>query len=63
MEQDWRSKDAEKGNHFVVTERGYEKTPDKVKPERKVGEPIRGFEYRVPMSWIAKGYVEEKKKV
>lgn len=50
---------AEKKNHFVLTEHGYRNTPDKVKPERKVGEPIKGFEYKVPSLWIEKGYVEE----
>ncbi len=60
MEMNWSYENAAEGKHFVVTELGYEKTPDKVKPERKIGEPIRGFEYRVPVSWIEKGYVEEK---
>lgn len=52
---------AKKGYHFVLTKKGYKKTPDKVKPERKAGYPVRGFERRVPTSWIEKGYVEEIK--
>lgn len=51
---------ADKGKHFVVTEYGYEKTPDRVKPERKVGAPIEDYEYRVPTSWVDKGYVKEE---
>lgn len=47
------------GKHFVLTKHGYGKTPDKVKPERKAGEPVRGFETKVPTSWINKGYVKE----
>lgn len=36
---------------------GYAATPDHVRHERKVGVPIKGFENRVPVSWIEKGYV------
>ena len=50
---------AQKGNTFVLTEKGYRKTPDAVKPERKVGEPVRGFEKTVPVSWVNNGWVEE----
>lgn len=50
---------AEKGNIFVLTKKGYSKTPDKVKHERKIGKPIKGFEHTVPASWYEKGYVEE----
>lgn len=50
---------AENGKHFVVTVKGYEHTPDKVKPERAIGKPVKGYEYSVPQSWIDKGYVEE----
>lgn len=50
---------AEKGKLFVVTEKGYEATPDKVKYERTVGQPIQGLEGRVPESWIEKGYVQQ----
>lgn len=53
------NKSAEKGNMFVLTEKGYKKTPDKVKPERKIGSPVKGFQYRVPTAWVSKGYVEE----
>lgn len=48
---------ASKGHIFVLTEKGYEKTPEHVKAERAVGKPIRGFEYRVPVSWVENGYV------
>lgn len=48
---------AEPGKQFVVTEYGYKKTPDAVKPEREVGKPVKGFEDKVPPSWIKKGYV------
>lgn len=51
--------EAGKGNHFVLTEKGYEKTPDHVKPEREVGKPVAGFERKVPSSWVEKGYVVE----
>ena len=53
-------KSAEAGNHFVLTEKGYEQTPEPVKPERRAGEPVRGVEYSVPTSWLKKGYVEER---
>lgn len=52
-------KSAEKGNHFILTEKGYKKTPDRVKQERMIGKPLKGFEYDVPTSWIDKGYVQE----
>lgn len=51
---------AEKGKIFVLTEKGFNETPDSVKHERKIGNPIKGFEYKVPTSWILKGYVEEQ---
>lgn len=53
-------KAARKGKRFVLTEKGYEKTPNRVKPERKVGEPIKGYENSVPVSWVKKGYVVEQ---
>lgn len=56
------NKTAKSGNIFVLTEKGYENTPDKARPERKVGEPVRGFRKRVPVSWFEKGYVEEQRK-
>ena len=52
-------KNAGEGKIFVVTNKGYEKTPDKVKPERAIGKPVKGFERSVPVSWLNKGYVEE----
>ena len=33
---------AKNGNHFVLTKKGYETTPDRVKPERCIGEVIKG---------------------
>lgn len=54
---------AAKGNIFVLTEQGYNATPDHVKPERAVGKPVFSFyKDRVPTSWITKGYVQEIKK-
>lgn len=52
-------KNAKAGNIFLVTKKGYEKTPDKVKKKRKIGSPVKGFEYSVSASWIDKGYVKE----
>lgn len=49
------------GNYFVLTKYGYEKTPDNIKSERKINKPLKGFEDRVPTSWIKKGYVTEVK--
>lgn len=49
-----------KGKQFVLTEKGYCRTPNHVKHERKVGDPIKGFETSVPVTWIEKGYVIEK---
>ena len=47
------------GNIFVLTNIGYEKTPNNIKTERVIGKPVKGFEYSVPASWLNKGYVEE----
>lgn len=52
--------EAQKGKHFVLTEKGYDKTPDHVKHERKIGDPIKRYELSVPTSWIQKGYVAEE---
>lgn len=52
-------KNAEHGKLWSLTKKGYEATPENVKKERKVGQPIIGFEKRVPASWIEKGYVEQ----
>ena len=49
---------AKDGCIFVLTSYGYKVTPDEVKPERAIGEPVPLFEYRVPVSWVDKGYVE-----
>lgn len=53
-------KSAKEGNIFVLTQKGYEATPDKVKKEREVGQPLRGYAQDVPVSWIKEGYVEER---
>lgn len=53
-------KNAKAGNIFLLTKKGFERTPDKVKQERKTGSPVKGFEYNVPISWIDKRYVEEE---
>lgn len=51
---------AEKGKHFVLTQKGYDATPDHIKQERKIGEPVFEFyKTKVPASWMKKGYVEE----
>lgn len=52
-------KTAEKDKVFVLTREGYERTPEHIKSERKIGEPVKGYEHKVPLSWIEKGYVEE----
>ena len=53
--------EAQEGKIFILTEKGYEKTPGCVKHERKIGDPIKGFETSVPVTWIQKGYVVERK--
>ena len=50
-------KEAFKGFVFVLTEKGYECTPEAVKPERAVGKPVKGYEHRVPEGWLSKEYV------
>lgn len=52
---------AEEGNIFVLTSYGLECTPEKVKVERAEGKPVKGYEHRVPVSWIEKAYVREVK--
>ncbi len=47
------------GKQFLLTEYGYQKTPDHVKHERAIGKPVKGFESSVPVSWVEKGYVVE----
>lgn len=51
---------AEEGCVFVLTEYGYYRTPEAVKPERTIGKPVPLFEKKVPISWVKKGYVEER---
>lgn len=48
---------ASPGKLFILTQKGYDNTPDAVKRERAVGKPLKGFEQKVPASWITKGYV------
>lgn len=50
---------AKDGYIFVLTPEGYEATPDHVKPERAVGQPVPLFSYAVPISWIERGWVRE----
>ena len=45
---------ADSGKQFVLTALGYEKTPERVKPERAVGKPIKGYESAVPLLWAKK---------
>ena len=53
--------EAVKGNIFVLTAYGLKCTPEKVKGERAEGKPVKGYEHRVPVSWIEKAYVREVK--
>lgn len=53
-------KEAAKGKRFVLTVKGYHMTPNSVKHEREVGDPVKGFETSVPATWLQKGYVEER---
>lgn len=50
---------ADPGKRFVLTEHGYSQTPESIKRERKIGEPVKGYEQSVPVSWIKKRYVKE----
>lgn len=50
---------AGKGKVFVLTEKGFENTPDTVKAYREIGKPLKGYEESVPQEWIKKGYVEK----
>lgn len=50
---------ADPGKRFVLTEHGYNHTPESVQRERKIGEVVKGYEQSVPVSWVKKGYVEE----
>lgn len=50
------------GYEWVLTQRGYDKTPDEIQPYRAVGTPVWAWSIytdSVPVSWVAKGYVEE----
>lgn len=60
MRRGYQKAIADSGKQFVLTDLGYEVTPDHVKPEREVGKPVNKlFVDSVPISWIDKGYVEE----
>lgn len=50
---------ADSGKRFALTEYGYNQTPESIKRERRIGEPVEGYEQSVPVSWVKKGYVEE----
>jgi hypothetical protein len=54
---------ADKGSEFVLTIGGYLHVPEKLKADKavEVGEPLRGYEERVPKSWLEKGYVDLRK--
>lgn len=49
----------EDGRKYILTQKGYDESPEHVRHERKVGEPVTGFETHVPESWVSKGYVME----
>lgn len=49
---------AEGDETFVLTEKGYIRTLDHLKPEREIGKPIKHFEKAVPLSWYENGWVE-----
>jgi hypothetical protein len=51
---------ADEGKQFVLTEHGYRQTPQSVKPERAIGQPIKGHETSVPKLWVGKHYVVER---
>ena len=51
---------ADEGKQFVLTEHGYRQTPQKARPEREIGKPIKGYETSVPRSWVGKMYVVER---
>ena len=56
-------KAAKRGCQWVLTEKGYAATPDHIKHEREIGKPVfsqLGYKDTVPISWVNKGYVEEK---
>lgn len=60
MRRGYQKAIADSGKQFVLTDLGYEVTPDHVKPEREVGKPVNKlFVDSVPISWVDKGYVEE----
>lgn len=56
----WSNFRAGKGNHWVLTEKGFATTPEDVKSERKIGDVIKGFETNVPGSWVINGWVREE---
>ena len=53
---------ADEGKRLVLTSLGYEATADRVKPERAIGEPVKGYEKSVPKLWYDKGWIEEAEK-
>ena len=56
----WKNLTAGKGNHWVLTEKGFATTPEDVRSERKIGDVIKGFEITVPGSWVINGWVREE---
>lgn len=60
MRRGYQKAIADRGKQFVLTDLGYDVTPDHVKQEREVGKPVNKlFVDSVPISWVDKGYVEE----
>ena len=65
MNKSEKMKVAAPGNIFVLTQKGYDATPDHIKPEREVGKPVffkskyNAFSEVVPEGWLILGWVEE----
>lgn len=51
---------ADDGKVFILTEKGYKATPDKIKFQRKIGKPLKGYEDKVPNSWVENGWVRQE---
>lgn len=56
---DYINRKRRKARYLFLQKKDMKKTPGRVKHERKIGDPIKGFETSVPVSWIQKGYVVE----
>lgn len=53
---------AEKGKQFVLTQKGYDRTPEHIKHERAVGKPVHNYKEYAPVRWVEKGWVKEVEK-